>query len=89
MLAAWLAAAMTLHFLWDWLCGIPAARPDKPTATVQEEIFQRGVAVMLMLVAMAAFAYTVKFGSCLSRARFAPDKSGGVTAPTETCSESR
>ena len=73
ILAGWLAVSMTIHFLWDWLCGIPAAKPTQPTATMQEEMFQRGVAVMLMLVAMAAFAYSVKFGSRLSRARFAPD----------------
>jgi len=82
VLAGWLAASMTIHFLWDWLCGIPAAQPGQPTATIREEVIQRGVAVVLMLLAMAAFAYSVVLGSRLSRARFAPGGPSDKAVPS-------
>jgi RsiW-degrading membrane proteinase PrsW (M82 family) len=70
MLAAFLAASVTIHFLWDWLCGIPAASGEP---SLEAEVFQRGIAVILTLAAMGIFGLAVMIGSRLSRARFAPD----------------
>jgi len=67
-----LATSMMIHFLWDWLVGIPAVSPGKPIDVVWEQLFQRGVSVVLMLLAMGAFAYLVVLGKRLSRTRFAP-----------------
>lgn len=72
VLAGWLAAAMMIHFLWDYLCGIPAVLQDESGATSQTEVFRRGSAVLLMLTAMAFFGFSVVLGSRLSRKRFDP-----------------
>jgi RsiW-degrading membrane proteinase PrsW (M82 family) len=63
-----LAASMTIHFLWDYLCGIPAAGGTSPAG----ELALRGSAVLLMLLAMGLFGAAVAYGSRLSRERFAP-----------------
>jgi RsiW-degrading membrane proteinase PrsW (M82 family) len=70
VLLGFLAASMTIHFLWDYLCGIPAASRE---TTPEAEVFLRSVAVFLMLLAMGVFAIAVVLGSRLSRSRFAPD----------------
>lgn len=73
MAAGWFAASLLLHFLWDYLCGIPAVTQSVGTVDPYAEVFQRGMAVLLMLVAMGAFGISVVLGSRLSRERFAPD----------------
>lgn len=69
VLFAFLAASMTIHFLWDYLCGIPTATGG---ITPENEMFLRVTSVLLMLTAMSTFALAVKIGSHLSRHRFAP-----------------
>lgn len=73
VLAVCMIGSMTIHFLWDWLCGIPTAFSGQPIDIEWKAMFQRGMAVLLMLLAMGMFACSVVIGKRLSRARFAPN----------------
>jgi RsiW-degrading membrane proteinase PrsW (M82 family) len=68
LLVGSLAASMAIHFLWDYLCGIPSAAGTSPAG----ELALRGSAVLLMLLAMGLFGAAVAFASRLSREKFAP-----------------
>lgn len=68
ILVGCVTGSMTLHFFWDYLCGIPIASGE---FTSDKFLFLRVASVVLMLSAMAAFAVGVVFGSRLSQRRFA------------------
>jgi RsiW-degrading membrane proteinase PrsW (M82 family) len=55
ILPTWVAAAVAIHFLWDWACGLPAAGESS-------YLFQRSTAVCLMLFATFMFAVAVITG---------------------------
>lgn len=65
VLPAGVAAAMLIHFCWDFWCGIP--RDDVAPA------FQRAASVGLLLTATALFGVFVWMGVQRSRGMFAPD----------------
>lgn len=69
-IAGFFAASMTIHFLWDYLCGIPTA---SGAVTPDMEMFLRVASVALMVTAMGVFAAAVVIGSRMSRNRFSPD----------------
>jgi len=73
ILAGCLALAMLLHFLWDYLCGIPMASGH---VTAEGELAVRAIAVALMLSAMGLFAFAVALGKAMSRERFPPEGAG-------------
>lgn len=61
-----LGADFLLHFGWDYLCGIPAQSDDSM-------LWQRLMAIGLMLTALVLFGIAVAFGSKWSKAVHAPD----------------
>lgn len=73
ILAGFLAVAMLLHFLWDYLCGIPMTAG---AVTPAQELAVRATAVALMLSAMGLFAFAVVLGKAMSRERFPPEGVG-------------
>jgi hypothetical protein len=70
-----LAASMSLHFLWDYLCGIPTAMG---LTTPEQALTLRISSVLLMTIAMGIFAFAVVLGSRLSRRRFDPDSTARI-----------
>ena len=65
VLPSGVVAAMTIHFLWDYWCGIP--RDDA------SEAFQRSVAVGILIVTTVLFGVFVSMGVRRSRAMFSPE----------------
>jgi RsiW-degrading membrane proteinase PrsW (M82 family) len=60
LLAGWCSAAMAIHFLWDFTCGLPS-RYEEGAA------HQRTIAILLMMTATVLFGITVVFGARHSR----------------------
>lgn len=60
----WLSASMTIHFLWDYLIGLPQLRGE-------DSLSGRINAVVLMLIAMLFFGGTVMLASRFSQEHFA------------------
>ncbi len=65
MFAGWVAASMTVHFLWDYACGLPS---ESEMGAAR----QRGIAVVLMLTVTMLFGVMV-----IQSAR----RSGDIHAP--------
>lgn len=65
ILTGWLAAALTIHFFWDYACGLPQGDNGA--------VFRRSSAVGLMLFALLLFGVAVKVGNQWSAAIHPPD----------------
>lgn len=57
ILPTWVMASFGIHMLWDYACGLPTG----------DGVFQRGIAVMLMLAGLLLFAMAVVVGNRWSR----------------------
>ena len=55
ILVGWLGAALVIHFLWDYACGLPQGDNGA--------VFQRSTAVVLMLFALLLFGIAVRVGN--------------------------
>lgn len=60
ILPTWIAAAIGIHFLWDFACGLPS-EADRP------ELFRRSIAIGLILFATFLFGVAVYVGVSWSR----------------------
>jgi RsiW-degrading membrane proteinase PrsW (M82 family) len=65
-LAVWLAAAMGLHFLWDYWVGLPLLNHAEPPVDL------RTAAIVLMGLALLGFGLTVMLASRWSCEKFSP-----------------
>ena len=66
ILPTWISASVAIHFLWDYACGMPQDA---------DAVFQRSVAVLLMLFGLVLFGVAVYVGNVTSKT-FHPPQDG-------------
>jgi hypothetical protein len=67
ILPTWILAAVGIHFLWDYACGLPQ---DGEVSA----LFQRCAAVLLMLCGTGLFGVAVFVGNAWSRTVHPPQQ---------------